>query len=148
MVTESITRLEYLCQIIPPLLLKIKELDFAQRPSPGKWSIKETLDHLIDSATNNHHRFVRAQFEDKPLITYNADDWVAASHYQTMPMTHMTSFWQLYNLHLAELIRQLPADVLKRECESGDESPHTLAWLFDDYVVHLEHHLGEMVEYT
>ena len=147
MVTESIIRLEYLCRIIPPLLLKIKEVDFSHKPAPGKWSKKETLGHLIDSATNNHHRFVRAQFEDKPLITYNADDWVAASHYYTMSSVHMISFWHLYNHHIAELIKQLPVDVLNRECNSGDESPHTLAWLFDDYVVHLEHHLREMVEY-
>jgi len=147
MVTESIIRLEYLCRIIPPLLLKIKEVDFSHKPAPGKWSIKETLGHLIDSATNNHHRFVSAQFEDKPLITYNADDWVAASHYQTMSSVHMISFWHLYNHHIAELIKQLPVDVLNRECNSGDEAPHTLAWLFDDYVVHLEHHLREMVEY-
>jgi hypothetical protein len=138
MVTESITRLEYLCRIIPPLLLKIKEVDFSHQLAPGKWSKKETLGHLIDSATNNHHRFVRAQFEDKPL---------AASHYQTMSSVHMISFWHLYNHHIAELIKQLPADILERECNSGDEVPHTLAWLFDDYVVHLEHHLGEMVEY-
>ena len=137
-----------MCQIIPPLLLKIKEVDFAQRPSPGKWSIKETLGHLIDSATNNHHRFVRAQFEDKPLITYNADDWVAASPYQTMSSVHMISFWHLYNHHIAELIKKLPEEMLASECYSGYDTPRTLAWLFDDYVVHLEHHLGEMVEYT
>ncbi len=147
MVTESITRLEYLCRIIPPLLLKIKEVDFAHRPFPGKWSIKETLGHLIDSATNNHHRFVRAQFEDKPLITYNADDWVAASHYYTMSSVHMISFWHLYNHHIAELIKLLTEEMLARECYSGYDTPRTLAWLFDDYVVHLEHHLGEMVEY-
>ncbi len=147
MVTESITRLEYLCRIIPPLLLKIKEVDFSHKPAPGKWSIKETLGHLIDSATNNHHRFVRAQFEDKPLITYNADDWVAASHYQTMSSVHMISFWHLYNHHIAEIIKQLPEEMLDRECYSGYDTPRTLAWLFDDYVVHLEHHLGEMVEY-
>ena len=147
MTSESIARLEYLCGIIPAILNDLTEEEISRKPSPTKWSKKETLGHLIDSATNNHHRFVRSQFEDKPLITYNADDWVAASHYQTMSSVHMISFWHLYNHHIAEIIKQLPADVLKRECNSGDESPHTLAWLFDDYVVHLEHHLREMVEY-
>ena len=147
MTSESIARLEYLCGIIPAILNDLTEEEISRKPSPTKWSIKETLGHLIDSATNNHHRFVRAQLEDKPLITYNADDWVAASHYQTMSSVHMISFWHLYNHHIAEIIKQFPADVLKRECNSGDESPHTLAWFFDDYVVHMEHHLGEMVEY-
>ena len=148
MVSASLARLDYLCSIVPGLLSKLSEEEISFRPAPTKWSIKETLGHLIDSATNNHHRFVRAQFEDKPLITYNADDWVAASHYQTMSSVHMISFWHLYNHHIAELIKQIPAEILERECNSGDESPHTLVWLFDDYVVHLEHHLGEMVEYN
>ena len=147
MTSESIARLEYLCGIIPAILNDLTEEEISRKPSPTKWSKKETLGHLIDSATNNHHRFVRSQFEDKPLITYYADDWVAASHYQTMSSVHMISFWHLYNHHITEIIKQLPADVLTRECNSGDESPHTLAWLFDDYVVHLEHHLREMVEY-
>ena len=105
------------------------------------------LGHLIDSATNNHHRFMRAQFENSPLITYNADDWIAASGYQTMPTRHLMYFWQMYNLHILEVIRRMPEEILERECYTGDEMPHTLGWIFDDYVVHLEHHLGEMVEY-
>jgi DinB superfamily len=147
MIAASLTRLEFLCRIIPAKLAEFKEEEWTARPSPEKWSKKEILGHLIDSATNNHHRFVRAQFEDRPLITYNADDWVAASHYQNLPVRHMLYFWQLYNLHIALIIHQLPEAVMERECNSGDEEPHTLAWLFDDYVVHLEHHLREMVEY-
>ena len=148
MTSPSLTRLELLCQIIPPLLSKLSEEDISFKPKPGKWSIKETLGHLIDSATNNHHRFVRAQFEDKPTITYNADDWVGASHYQAMPTQLLISFWHNYNLYLAELIRQQPDEIMSKECYSGYETPRTLEWLFDDYVVHLEHHLREMVEYV
>ena len=147
MTSESLFRLQYLCQIIPGLLSKISEDDFSSKPSPGKWSKKEMLGHVIDSATNNHHRFVRAQFEDRPTITYNADEWVEASNYQSMPTQQLISFWHLYNQHLAELIRQQPKEIMTKECYSGYETPRTLEWLFDDYVVHLEHHLREMVEY-
>lgn len=148
MTTKSFNRLEYLCTTIPAKFAALTEDEWTTKPSLEKWSKKEMLGHLIDSATNNHHRFVRAQFEDKPLITYNADDWVAASSYQAMPTRHLMYFWQMYNLHILEVIRRLPEEILERECYTGDEMPHTLGWIFDDYVVHLEHHLGEMVEYT
>lgn len=115
---------------------------------PDKWSKKEILGHLIDSATNNHHRFIRAQFEDKPHIAYQADAWVSANHYQDLPTQHLISLWQVYNLHIAKVIEQIPAELMLRECHTGDAKPHTLKWLFDDYVVHLEHHLHQLVEYT
>ena len=148
MTQASLSRLDYLCHVIPKKLAECSDADFASKPSPAKWSKKETLGHLIDSATNNHHRFVRAQFEDRPMVTYNADEWVAASRYQMMPARHLIYLWQLYNLHILELIKRMPAEVMELECRTGDESVHTLAWLFDDYVVHLEHHLRQMVEYT
>ena len=144
---QSLDRLTHLCTIIPDKFTALSEAEWTTRPAPEKWNKKEILGHLIDSATNNHHRFVRAQFEDKPLITYNADDWVAASRYQHMPVPHLVAFWQIYNLHIAELIRQIPPEIMARECHTGDEAPHTLAWIFGDYVVHLEHHLREMVDY-
>jgi hypothetical protein len=148
MVQQSLSRLEYLCSNIPAKLIALTEDEFSKKPAPEKWSKKEILGHLIDSATNNHHRFVRAQFEDKPLIKYYADDWVNASQYQLMPTRHMVYFWQMYNLHIALLIKQMPEAMMEKECNDGDPVPHTLAWLFDDYVVHLEHHLRQIVEYT
>ena len=68
MITESIKRLQYLCEEIPVLLSIIPEQDFTHKSAPEKWSKKEILGHLIDSATNNHQRFIRAQFENVPSI--------------------------------------------------------------------------------
>jgi len=147
MTQKSLSRLEYLGSIIPAKLLALSDDEFSKKPSPKKWSKKQMLGHLIDSATNNHHRFVRAQFEDKPLITYNADEWVDASRYQSMPTRHLVYLWQLYNLHITLLIKQIPTALMQKECDSGDTSLHTLEWLFDDYVVHMEHHLKLLVEY-
>ena len=137
MTASSLSRLEYLCANIPTLLGFISEEEFALKPSADKWSKKEILGHLIDSATNNHHRFIRAQFVDKPRIDYHADSWVIANHYQELPIRHLIFFWQLYNLHIAKVIGYMPADILQRECDSGDPTLHTLEWLFDDYVEHL-----------
>ena len=147
MTTKSFNRLEYLCTTIPAKFAALTEEEWTLKPSPEKWSKKEMLGHLIDSATNNHHRFVRAQFEESPLITYDADDWVGASRYQMMTTRHLMYFWQMYNLHILELIRRMPKEMFEKECQTVDDVPHTLEWIFEDYVVHLEHHLGEIVEY-
>src|SRR6187431_2730525 len=112
MTTSSLSRLEYLCATMPAILGLITEDEFALKPSPDKWSKKEILGHLLDSATNNHHRFIRAQFEDKPRIDYHAESWTRANHYQDLPIPHLISFWQLYNLHIAKVIEQMPAQIL------------------------------------
>ena len=45
-------------------LSEIPETQSRQKSSPDDWSPAEVLGHLIDSAANNHQRFVRAQFTD------------------------------------------------------------------------------------
>jgi hypothetical protein len=90
-----LNRLQHLITNIPAKLLAIPEEEFSRKPAPGKWSKKEIIGHLIDSATNNHHRFIRAQFEDVPTITYQQNDWNAASRYNDMEGRHVISFWQI-----------------------------------------------------
>ena len=70
MIDNAIKRLEYLCDVIPQLLATIDAQSFSLKSNPDKWSKKEIIGHLIDSATNNHQRFVRGQFEiDLQLFT-------------------------------------------------------------------------------
>lgn len=73
--SAPINRLEYLCNTIPELLIQIDEQIFSEKINPAKWSKKEILGHLIDSATNNHHRFVRVQFETNLKISYDQNKW-------------------------------------------------------------------------
>ena len=137
-------RLQHLVDTIPAMLLAFTEEDFSHKPSPEKWSKKEIIGHLIDSATNNHHRFVRAQFEDVPKITYQQDNWVFSSRYSDMDSKHVVAFWQMYNQHLIEVVKRIPEADVQRECNNGAESNVTLEWLIADYVRHLEHHLGQV----
>ena len=127
-----------------PQLRSLNETKAAIKPSPAKWSKKEILGHLIDSATNNHHRFVRAQFELEPTILYNQNEWNKHSYYDSMEDDHIVSFWTWYNRHIIELVRRIPPPMLKRECTMEDGSTRTIAWLFDDYVRHMEHHLRQI----
>ncbi|MGA8263327.1 MAG: DinB family protein, partial [Ignavibacteriaceae bacterium] len=83
---------------------KMSPEDWNYRAAPGKWSKKEILGHLIDSAANNHQRFVRAQFEDKPCVTYEQDSWVSFQKYADEPVENIIGLWINYNKHLAYLI--------------------------------------------
>ena len=148
MLQQIINRLQYLCDTIPDLLIAIPEKDFSFKPSETKWSKKQILGHLIDSAANNHQRFVRIQFEDVPSITYNQDNWNNHSYHNQVDSKYLIKFWELYNLHLAELIKLIPEKNFVRECNVGKEQNVTLQWLVEDYVRHLEHHLRQLVNYN
>ena len=146
MTDNAIKRLEYLCETIPPLLLNFDEETFSAKPHPGKWSKKEIIGHLIDSATNNHQRFVRAQFEDDPAIAYDQNKWNEFSFYQQISGLQIISFWTIYNKQLVELTRRIPKENLKRGCMVNGKLL-TLDFLITDYVEHLEHHLKQVVSY-
>lgn len=139
-----LNRLQHLINTIPDKLRAIPDVNFSHKPAPEKWSKKEIIGHLIDSATNNHHRFVRAQFEDTPKITYAQDNWNAASRYQDMDSEHIISFWASYNQHLIEVVKRIPEADMLRECNNGREKDVTLEWLITDYVSHIEHHLRQI----
>lgn len=146
MTTDAINRLEYLCKTIPALLTSIDNDTFSEKVSPDKWSKKEIIGHLIDSATNNHQRFVRGQFEDRPKITYDQNRWNKYNFYQQIDGRQIIDFWTVYNRQILELIRRISNDNLQLECLVGDKLL-TLDFLINDYVEHLEHHLKQVVSY-
>lgn len=148
-ISEKVKRLSYLCDIVPPLLGRISNEDFTQKSAPGKWSKQEILGHLVDSATNNHHRLIRAQIEDTPAISYNQDKWNACSSYNTMDRRHLIDFWEVYNRHILFVVHAIPEEAYTRTCivsKAGD--PVTIEWIIIDYVTHLEHHLKQLVSYS
>ena len=146
MIDSAIKRLEYLCEVIPQLLATIDEQSFSLKSSPDKWSKKEIIGHLIDSATNNHQRFVRGQFENKPTIIYDQNKWNEFGFYQQISGQQIIAFWTAYNRQLIELIKHIPKENLQLECLVGDKLL-TLDFLINDYVEHLEHHLRQVVSY-
>jgi hypothetical protein len=148
MIQTSIDRLIYLTRIIPELLDRIPDEEFSLKPGKEKWSKKEILGHLIDSASNNHQRFVRIQFEDVPVISYDQNLWNSHSYYYDLDKNHLIHFWEIYNRHLAEIVKRIPAEKLSRTSKTRDDRETvTLQFLFIDYVSHMEHHLKQMVNY-
>jgi DinB superfamily len=137
-------------------LLSLSEAQSAEPRAPDKWSAKEIVGHLVDSAANNHQRFVRAQFQDNLVFPgYAQEDWVAAQHYSQASWPLLVELWKLYNLHLLHLISHIPAHKLTRlhhehsldriAWELVDASePTTLEYLIRDYLGHLKHHLRQI----
>lgn len=138
------------------VLRALPEDQAALRPAPGKWSRKEILGHLVDSASNNHQRFVRARFQDELVFPgYEQDEWVAAQRWQERPWSEIVELWRLLNLHLAHVIGTTPRELAERVHtrhnlhlrawkKIAEGAPATLAWFMEDYVGHLEHHLDQV----
>lgn len=130
-----------------PRLLLLDETTAATRPKPGKWSPKEIIGHLIDSAANNHQRFVRAQLGVTALQPYRyaQDHWVSAQQYQSADWQTLVSFWYFYNTHLAHVIAAMKPEFLENQLDVWDE-PATLRFVAEDYVRHLKHHLDQVFQ--
>ena len=119
----------------------------ARRPGTNAWSPKEVLGHLIDSAANNHQRFVRAQQTDAlTLPGYEQNHWVSSQGYQDADWPHLVALWRHLNLHLADVITRIPPDKYAVPCVIGDSEPVTLEFVIVDYLRHLEHHMAQIRE--
>jgi hypothetical protein len=143
--TATIARLEEVLNTAPARLLDLADDAVAHKPAPDRWSKKELLGHLIDSAANNHQRFVRAQAAPRlETPRYEQEFWVATQVYATEPWTDMINLWLSFNRHLLHVIQAMPAEVLPHEVTVTGYAAMTLGELVADYLRHLEHHLAQL----
>jgi len=127
-----------------PLLSAISEDAASKKPAPNKWSKKEILGHLIDSAANNHQRFMRLQLQAEiSLPGYDQDDWVRLNRYQQRTWNEIVTLWSAYNRHLASVIESLDDSALGHVWHAPDGDV-TLEFIASDYVRHLQHHLAQI----
>ena len=139
-----------------PRLLLISEGQSEQPRAEDQWSSKQIIGHLIDSATNNHARFVLAQLKDDLLFPgYEQDGWVRVQQYQKASWPQLVELWRVYNLHLLHVMSCAPQEKLRNRCRQhslqtiafetvSESEPVTLEYLMKDYVVHLKHHLSQI----
>lgn len=121
-------------------------IDWEGKPAPDKWSNKEIIGHLCDSAQINLQRFVRCTFEENFKLTYEQNEWVAAQHYQDMNVDDLLQLWRLLNLQITRVLDNYPADRWQVQCDTNKKEIglHTVEWLAQDYLVHLHHHLTQI----
>ena len=124
----------------------ISEVDWSAKPNPRKWSKKEILGHLVDSALTNLRRFIMTQYQPVEKIVYHQDEWVVLQGYQQAELTELMTLWVSLNRQIARVIRRVPEDKLEFTCDTGKTGiePHSLGFLIDDYLVHLQHHLAQI----
>jgi hypothetical protein len=146
-------------QTIESAALRLRDIpeDQSHVKKQDKWSPKEIIGHLIDSASNNHQRFVRAQLGSELIFQgYEQAEWVKRQRYNEEPWDQLIQLWKHYNLHLAHLISVIPEQTLRQSrpqhnldriaFETVDKNQSaTLEYFVRDYVAHLRHHLGQIL---
>lgn len=129
-----------------PVLQGLTETEVSEKTDPKKWSKKEILGHLIDSACNNQQKFVRTMAQPHfDFVGYAQNHWVNAQHYQTQDWLELLTFWKTYNLHLAHCIENVEESLLQNTLTIEGVGPFTLGFIMADYVEHLKHHLRQIL---
>ena len=139
-----------LTEIINLFTSRFEELDeasFSEKISREKWSRKEVLGHLVDSAHNNYRRFLCGQYEVPPVrIVYDQEFWVVANDYQHMETREIIALWKMMNQQIVRVLQNMPEQHFVSLANTGKHEPelHTLQFLAEDYVKHLKHHLNQI----
>ena len=130
-------------------LRSLPEKAIEARPHPSNWSVKEIVGHLVDSASNNHQRFVRLQVNDGlifPDYSQDNDAWVSIQNYQQVPWDDLLALWRYFNLHLAGVIRTVNKRCIDHIWVVDEDTSITLGELMIDYLRHLKDHLQQISE--
>jgi DinB family protein len=144
-VKELSEKLRSLVEETEPRLHQISEVESLHSVSSGGWSRKQVLGHLIDSASNNHQRFVRALLQPSlDFPGYDQNGNVRVQAIQEAEWSLLVSLWAAYNRYLAHLIAHMPASKLDTPIRVGAREPVTLAFLVSEYLTHLCHHLHQI----
>jgi hypothetical protein len=125
----------------------IPESEFFAKPNPTKWSKKEVVGHLIDSAQNNLRRFIVGQYDNQPNIVYQQDFWVQANGYQQIMKEDVIQLWLLINKQICAVLANMPKENYSKLCNTSKGAPelHTIEWLAADYVKHMKHHINQVI---
>jgi hypothetical protein len=126
--------------------IDIQSVEWDYKPLPEKWSKKEIVGHLIDSAIINLQRFVRCTFEENFKLIYEQVEWVEAQQYQRADIKELLILWRSLNQQIIRVLKNYPANRLQAQCDNSKTSInlHTVEWLAADYADHLKHHLKQI----
>jgi len=141
---------QFLKDSIERELPNLRALDEQRASIPrgtGKWCPKEELGHLVDSATNNHVRFVCGAVQPEYRgASYAQEEWVRIHGYREMPWETIVSFWFHYNQLLSRLVANIPQDRLATKCLIATGPEVTLGFVIEDYIMHMKHHIDQILK--
>jgi hypothetical protein len=125
---------------------RIPQEEWRAKPHAHKWSKKEVLGHLVDSALTNLRRFIMTQYQPGEKIVYHQDEWVALQHYQEADLDDLIQLWAGLNRQIARVVERIPPERMHLSCDTGKagQELHTLDYLIEDYLAHLKHHLAQI----
>ncbi len=128
-------------------LLRLVSEDVADQPyHHGSWTRKQLLGHLIDSAANNHNRFVRASLENEYHGPgYDQEGWVRRHRYESAPWSSIVDWWLTLNQLLLRVVREIPQEQYAVPCFIDNKPMMSLEALMEDYLTHLRHHVNQIV---
>lgn len=142
---ELSEKLRRLVEAAEPRLRNSSELESGKPLLPGGWSPKQVIGHLIDSASNNHQRFVRAALQASlEFPGYDQAGSVRVQAIQDADWPLLVDLWAAYNRYLAHVLAHLPATKWETVCRIGSGEEVTLGFLATDYLRHLVHHLSQI----
>lgn len=133
------------CEAVKVKIERIEDFEWNEKVRPEKWSKKEILGHLVDSALNHYLRLVQSQFQKQPLVFYDQDEWVRAGRYQETNRKELLVFWVQFNRRLEELASLLPEEAWTKTCLGADGKVRSLWTLSKEYTIHLEHHVSQIL---
>ena len=143
-VAEELTQL---VQSWEDKLLGMTERDIRRRKDENSWSTKQIVGHLIDSASNNHQRFIRLQYTKEltfPDYQLENEKWVTIQNYQQEDWNSLVQLWKCFNLHIAHIIRNINRKKLSHIWSEGSVSPVSLQDLIIHYLAHFKVHLDQI----
>lgn len=145
--TETINKLEELLCLGLETIPEVSEKEMSRKAAPEKWSKKEVLGHLIDSAINNLQRFTEIQYSPKPfsIRNYEQNELVIANGYQNVELIELVNLWGAINTQIINIIENQTENTLAYKIELKPNKIVDLRFLITDYVSHLEHHLNQII---
>jgi DinB family protein len=142
---QALTLMQTFVGQVPARLKEIPSSKAEHKPAAPRWSPKEELGHLLDSAANNHQRIVRAQLEDKPAMPgYDGDRWVELHGYQDRDWDDLIELWKELNQQLLAAAQAVPSAAWSRTYTIADSEPLTIKFVFEDYLEHMIQHLQQI----
>jgi DinB superfamily len=144
-VQPPVEALRHLLETVPAELAELSEAAASAKPSPEKWSPKEELGHLLDSAANNHQRIVRMLLEDQPVMPgYDQQRWLQVHIYQQREWHELVELWAALNRQLLAAATSVTDSDWTRTCTIAASEPLTLSFVLEDYIAHMSHHLAHI----